>query len=302
MLKDIQDFIDYIKYELNYSDKTCLAYQKDIESFYSFIFSQGIDIDDVDAPIIRNYLSNEINRGISKKTCCRRLACLRHYYNYLVQRKNIHENPFLFVSGPKKEIRYPDALYLEQIETLFEKNKERTDEFAKRDQAIIELLYASGVRVSELVNLKLQDVNLTNRTIRVLGKGRKERLAPFSVSAKKTLIDYLKNSRLDLLNKNKDEFNIDFIFLNSNGKQLTTRGVEYILKDIEEKTGCFYGLHPHIFRHSFATHLLEGGADLRVIQELLGHESINTTQVYTHVTEEALKYQFSSHHPRARKK
>lgn len=300
MLKDIQEFIDYIKYELNYSDKTCLAYQKDIESFYEFIFSQGIDVDDVDLAIIRNYLSTELARGVSKKTCCRRLSGLRHFFNFLIERKDIHENPFLFVNAPKKEIRYPRALYLEQIETLFERNKERTDEYQKRDQAIIELLYASGVRVSELVNLKLQDIDLANRTLRVMGKGRKERLAPFSVSARKTLIDYLKNSRIKLLDRNKKEYNVDYLFLNSHGNKLTTRGVEYILNDIEKKTGCNYGLHPHIFRHSFATHLLEGGADLRVIQELLGHESLNTTQVYTHVTEEAMKTQFDVSHPRAK--
>lgn len=300
MLKDIQEFIDYIKYELNYSDKTCIAYQKDIESFYEFIFSQGIDVDDVDLPVIRNYLSTELARGVSKKTCCRRLSGLRHFFNFLIERKDIHENPFLFVNAPKKEIRYPRALYLEQIDTLFERNKERTDEYQKRDQAIIELLYASGIRVSELVNLKLQDIDLANRTLRVMGKGRKERLAPFSVSARKTLIDYLKNSRIKLLDHNKKEYNVDYLFLNSKGNKLTTRGVEYILKDIEKKTGCNYGLHPHIFRHSFATHLLEGGADLRVIQELLGHESLNTTQVYTHVTEEAMKNQFDVSHPRAK--
>lgn len=300
MLKDIEGFLEYIAYELNYSDKTALAYKKDIESFYNFIFSQGVDIDDVDLPIIRNYLSSELARGVSKKTLCRRLAALRHFFNYLLERGDIHENPFLFVNAPKREIRYPRVLYLEQVETLFERNKERTDEFQKRDQAIIELLYASGVRVSELVELKLQDVNLTNRTLRVMGKGRKERLAPFSVSARNTLTDYLKNSRLDILDKNKEDYNVEYVFLNAHGKKLTTRGVEYILKDIEKKTGCNYGLHPHIFRHSFATHLLEGGADLRVIQELLGHESINTTQVYTHVTEEAMKVQFETSHPRAK--
>lgn len=301
MLKDIREFIEYLSYELNYSPKTCLSYQKDIESFYSYIFSEGVDVGDVDNNVIRNYLSTELSRGISKTTLCRRLACLRHFYNFLVNRKDLKTNPFLFVSSPKKELRYPDVLYIEQIENLFAKNRERTDFFAKRDQAIIELLYASGVRVSELVNLKLQDVNLSNRTLRVLGKGRKERLAPFSVSAKKTLIDYLKNNRLEILNRNKYEYNVDYLFLNSFGKQLTSRGVEYILKDTEKRTNCHYGLHPHIFRHSFATHLLEGGADLRVIQELLGHETINTTQIYTHVSEEIIKNQFDLSHPRAKK-
>ena len=302
MLKDIEKFIDYLENELNYSHNTCISYQKDIESFYNYIFSQGFDISDVDVNLIRNYLSSELEKGVSKKTLCRRLAGLRHFFNYQLENNYLKNNPFIFVRAPKRDIRYPRALYLEQIENLFEKNRERTDEYALRDQAIIELLYASGIRVSEMVNIKLNDIDLKSRTIRILGKGRKERIVPFSFSCKNTLINYIKNSRDKLLSRNKMDYNCEYLFLNSFGKKLTTRGVEYILKEIEKKTGCNYGLHPHIFRHSFATHLLEGGADLRVIQELLGHESLNTTQIYTHVTEESLKAQYLSAHPRAKKR
>lgn len=302
MLKDIEKFIDYLENELNYSHNTCISYQKDIESFYNYIFSQGFDISDVDVNLIRNYLSSELEKGVSKKTLCRRLAGLRHFFNYQLENNYLKNNPFIFVRAPKRDIRYPRALYLEQIENLFEKNRERTDEYALRDQAIIELLYASGIRVSEMVNIKLNDIDLKSRTIRILGKGRKERIVPFSFSCKNTLINYIKNSRDNLLSRNKMDYNCEYLFLNSFGKKLTTRGVEYILKEIEKKTGCNYGLHPHIFRHSFATHLLEGGADLRVIQELLGHESLNTTQIYTHVTEESLKAQYLSAHPRAKKR
>jgi len=301
MLKDIEEFITYLSDELNYSQFTCVSYEKDIESFYNFIFSQGYDISDVDVDLIRNYLSFELEKGISKKTLCRRLSGLRHFFNYQVEHKYLSQNPFIFVHAPKKDIRYPRALYIEQIENLFAKNKERTDEFALRDQAIIELLYASGIRVSEMVNIKLIDLDLRSRTIRIMGKGRKERLTPFSFSCRKTIEEYLNKSRDNLLSKNKMDFNCEYLFLNTFGKKLTTRGVEYILSEIEKKTGCNYGLHPHIFRHSFATHLLEGGADLRVIQELLGHESLNTTQVYTHVTEESLKSQYLTAHPRAKK-
>lgn len=302
MLKDIEEFVTYLEEELNYSHNTCVSYEKDIESFYKFIFSQGYDISDVDVDLIRNYLSTELSNGISKKTLCRRLAGLRHFFNYQVEHKYLETNPFTFVRAPKKDIRYPKALYLEQIENLFEKNKERTDEFALRDQVIMELLYASGVRVSELVNIKIRDIDLRSRTIRIFGKGRKERLVPFSVSCRKTIEEYLNHSRDSLLAKNKDEYNCEYLVLNTFGKKMTSRGIEYLLKEIEKKTGCNYGLHPHIFRHSFATHLLEGGADLRVIQELLGHESLNTTQVYTHVTEETLKTQYQMAHPRAKKR
>ena len=300
-IKEIEEFKEYLKYSLNYSDKTITSYEQDIISFYYFIFSEGVDIDDVDMQIIRNYLSTQIEKGISKRTLCRRLSCYRHYYSFLLDKGYVHDNCFVFVHSPKKEIRYPRALYLEQVETLFERNRERSDHLMLRDQVILELLYASGMRASEFVNVKIQDIDFRNRSIRIIGKGNKERIVPFTKSASITMKDYLKDCRPLLLSKNKREYNLDFFILNDQGKRPTTRGLEYILKNIEKLTGCNYDLHPHLFRHSFATHLLEGGADLRVIQELLGHESLNTTQVYTHVTEENIKQQFAASHPRAKK-
>ena len=289
----IEKFLEHLKLDLNYSDKTIKSYQQDIESFKKYLNSKGTDIEQANQQLIRMYLSEQMKEGKTKVTCCRRIAGLRHFYDFLVRSNFIKENPFLFVGAPKKEIRYPEALYLEQVEELFSKNRERTDDLKLRDQAIIELLYASGVRVSELVNIKMNAIDLKNRTIRVFGKGRKERMVMFSKSCQKTLKDYLINSQL--------RGSSDYLFTNSKGEQLTTRGVEYILEQIQNKCGVQLGLHPHMLRHTFATHLLEGGADLRVIQELLGHESINTTQVYTHITEEAMKYQFVMSHPRAKK-
>ena len=289
----IEKFLEHLKLDLNYSDKTIKSYQQDIENFKKYLNSKGTDIEQANQQLIRMYLSEQMKEGKTKVTCCRRIAGLRHFYDFLVRSNFIKENPFLFVGAPKKEIRYPEALYLEQVEELFSKNRERTDDLKLRDQAIIELLYASGVRVSELVNIKMNAIDLKNRTIRVFGKGRKERMVMFSKSCQKTLKDYLINSQL--------RGSSDYLFTNAKGEQLTTRGVEYILEQIQNKCGVQLGLHPHMLRHTFATHLLEGGADLRVIQELLGHESINTTQVYTHITEEAMKYQFVMSHPRAKK-
>lgn len=300
-MKEVDLFLTYIRYNLNFSEHTVKSYEEDIYSFYKFIFSQGVDIDDVDAPVIRNYLSTELARGISKKTLCRRLSCLRHYYGYLLNNKMVHENPFLFVQSPKKEIRYPQVLYVEQVENLLKLNSERQDDLALRDQAILELLYASGVRASELVNIRLKDIEMKRRIIRIMGKGNKERLVRFNESAERAIKKYLNESRDKLLSHRQIPDEYDYLFLSAQGKPLTTRGLEYILKQIEAKTGCNYGLHPHMLRHSFATHLLEKGLDLRVIQELLGHESLNTTQIYTHVSEESMKHQFMASHPRAKK-
>ena len=293
-MNEIEKFLEYLKLELNYSDKTIKSYEQDIVSFKQYLNSVGLSFVDANPQLIREYLSRQIEQGNTKVTCCRRIAALRHFYSYLVKHQVVKINPFLLVGAPKKEIRYPEALYLEQVEMLFNKNKERDDELKYRDQAIIELLYASGVRVSELVNIKMNTIDLKNRTIRVFGKGRKERMVMFSKSCQNTLLEYLHNSPI--------RHSSDYLFVNAKGEQLTTRGVEYILDQIEEKTGDFIGLHPHLLRHSFATHLLEKGADLRVIQELLNHKSLNTTQVYTHVTEEAMKETYEKYFPRSKKK
>ena len=292
-MTEIERFVEHLKLDLNYSERTIESYLQDIESFHKYLNEVGHDFRDANPQLIRMYLSKEIEEGKTKVTCCRRIAALRHFYAFLVKGNFVRENPFLLVGAPKKEIRYPEALYLEQIEELFAKNKERTDDLKYRDQAIIELLYASGIRVSELVNIKMNKIDLRNRTIRILGKGRKERIVMFSKSCQLTLKEYLQKSTLISAN--------NYLFTNAKGEQLTTRGVEYILKSIQDKCGMQLGLHPHLLRHTFATHLLEGGADLRVIQELLGHESINTTQIYTHITEEAMKNQFMLSHPRAKK-
>ena len=293
LMDKIENFLQYLKLDLNYSDLTIKSYREDVVSFYNYLNSVGEKFESVTPQLIRVYLAKQLEEGKTKVTCCRRIAALRHFYSYLVKQKLVKENPFLLINGPKKEIRYPEALYLEQVELLFAKNKERKDDLRYRDQAIIELLYASGVRVSELVNLKMNSIDIKNRTIRVFGKGRKERMVIFSKSCQNTLYDYIKYSR--------NKYQGAYLFLNSKGEKLTSRGVEYILKEIQNKCGIQLGLHPHLLRHTFATHLLEGGADLRVIQELLGHESINTTQIYTHITEEAMKHQFGMYHPRAKK-
>ena len=300
MNKPEQEFLDHLLVMRKYSPRTVKSYQEDIDKFCEFIYHEGVMIDDVDAICIRNFLTEELNQGISKRSCKRRLSSLKHFYKYMVNVGYTKDNPFIFISAPKVETKYPHALYKDQIAELFKRNAERTDELALRDQAILYLLYYSGIRADELVKLDVQSVALKDRVVRVLGKGNKERIIPFTPECQKVLKTYIDKERIVLLRKSKDLS--PALFLNAQGERLTTRGLEYILDAIEEKIGLYVGLHPHILRHSFATHLLENGADLRVIQELLGHESINATQVYTHVTEEAMKETYMLAHPRVKKK
>jgi len=313
MNKPEQEFLSHLQNVRNYSPRTVSSYQEDIDKFCDFIFKEGVLLEEVDVICIRNFLTEELNQGISKRSCKRRLSSLKHFYKYMVNVGYIKDNPFIFVSAPKVETKYPHALYKDQVAEILKRNAERTDELALRDQAILSLLYYSGIRAQELVTLPIQSVYLRERAIRVLGKGNKERIVPFSAECQKVLKKYIDIERPKLLQKHielekrkpeekRNDNLLSPLFFNANGGQLTTRGLEYILDAIEEKIGLYVGLHPHILRHSFATHLLENGADLRVIQELLGHESINATQVYTHVTEEAMKETYMAAHPRAKKK
>lgn len=304
------EFLDHLKNERNYSPMTIDSYRRDIDKFFIFLANEDCLMDDVDLIIIRNFLTEEINKGISKRSCKRRLSSLHHFYGYLVQKNYVKLNPFNYITSPKTEKKLPHVLYDEDVQALLDENKKRTDELATRDQAILEVLYYCGVRASELINIKLIDINVRNRSLRVFGKGSKERIVPFTTECADSISNYLKECRPIL--KNKYDLNPDFdkngkkkecdrLFLNKDGRQLTLRGLEFILDKIEEKTGEYVDLHPHLLRHSFATQLLSNGADLRVIQELLGHASINTTQIYTHVSEEKVKKEYISAHPRAKK-
>lgn len=300
MNKPQKEFLTHLELDKNYSKKTVDSYSRDIDKFFSFLNDEGLLMDEVDLAVIRNFLTKELESGVSKRSCKRRLCALKQFYQFLLEKGYVKENYFVFIDSPKTDKKYPQTLYKEQIEQIFELNSKRTDFLAKRDQAILYTLYYTGIRASELINLDVQHFMFRTRTIRVFGKGSKERLVPFTEECKEILEEYLNKDRLVLLNKAL--IPSPAFFLNNQGNRLTVRGLEYILDSIEKKTGSFVGLHPHILRHSFATHLLDNGADLRVIQELLGHESLNATQVYTHVSEEAMKEVYSSSFPRAHKK
>jgi integrase/recombinase XerC len=302
MNKPEKDYLDHLKYVRLYSDRTVDSYRRDIDFFFAYIDSEGVLFDHVDKLLIRDYMSTELAKGKSKRTVKRRLSALRGFYAFCVDNGYCAHNPFATVHSPKQPVRYPKALTVDEINTLFLANAKRTDELMLRDQAIIELLFASGMRASELVSFPGRNIDYGNRMITIFGKGKKERLVPFGRSAEVAMRRYQSELRPVLAARHKKGGIADSFFLSAQGDKLTVRGLEYILTEIEKKTGCYYGLHPHELRHSFATNLLEGGADLRLIQELLGHESLNTTQIYTHVSQKAMKEQYEKYFPRARRK
>lgn len=301
----ISEFLSFLEKNLNYSENTIKSYKQDLLLFDTFIAQRKLNYSNVKRDNIREFISERLDtvtyRGDTEgyRTIRRRISSLKKFYEYLRKRKLVESNPFLLISTPRKHDKLPEVLYEKQIDELLNKNKERVDKLQSRDQALLELMYSSGLRCSEVVNLKLTDINISNRIMRIFGKGNKERIVPFSNDAKEALILYLKYLRQDLL-ENSEDPSKDYVFLNSKGKQLTSRGLEYIMKGIVKKNGLTFGFdfHPHVLRHTFATHLLENGMDLRNIQELLGHSSINTTQVYTHVSKEKVKEEYEKYFPK----
>ena len=300
--KEVEDFLTYLEKERRFSLHTVESYKEDVSFFVGFLSDNKKSVKEVDVALIRGYLLELTNSGLSKSTIKRNIAALKHFYKFLFLRNYISNEPFELITSPKQEEKLPDFLSDDEIVQLLEANRRRTDELSSRDQAILELMFASGLRASEVVNLTLQSLYLRERIIRVFGKGKKERIVPFTIFCRECLEEYLNVTRRKLLDKNVNRSKENHVFLNSRGEKLTNRGLEYIMEEIEKKTGCYMKLHPHKLRHSFATSLLSKGADLRTIQEFMGHESIGTTQVYTHVTYSEMKSVYDKAFPRAKKK
>lgn len=300
--KEVEDFLTYLEKERRFSLHTVESYKEDVSFFVGFLSDNKKSVKEVDVALIRGYLLELTNSGLSKSTIKRNIAALKHFYKFLFLRNYISNEPFELITSPKQEEKLPDFLSDDEIVQLLEANRRRTDELSSRDQAILELMFASGLRASEVVNLTLQSLYLRERIIRVFGKGKKERIVPFTNSCRECLEEYLNVTRRKLLDKNVNRSKENHVFLNSRGEKLTNRGLEYIMEEVEKKTGCYMKLHPHKLRHSFATSLLSKGADLRTIQEFMGHESIGTTQVYTHVTYSEMKSVYDKAFPRAKKK
>lgn len=289
MQRYIEKFIRYLEVEKNYSVHTVLNYRLDLEDFGKFL--AGNELGKVDYLTLRKYLALLKEKQLGTRTVGRRLSCLRSFFKFLIREGLLKSNPILMLSSPKLEKRLPSFLTEQEASKLIESAfaKDEKDERGLRDRAILETFYSTGVRISELAGLNIEDVDFIGGIAKVMGKGKKERMAPIGDAAIATIRKYLE--------KRKRESTA--LFLNKSGKRISVRGIRGIVKKYILKAGIKQGVSAHTFRHSFATHLLNRGADLRTVQELLGHANLSTTQIYTHLTTEKLKSVYDKAHPRA---
>ncbi len=306
----IDRYIVYLKYQRNVSRHTVRNYRSDLRLFLDHLTHapDGSDrpepeLDQIDNLTIREFLGRLHQRGNKKSSAARRLAAIRSFMKFLSKEGALQSNPAKLVASPRQERRLPDFLAIDAVTALVEA-PDSTSALGKRDRAILELLYAAGLRASELAGLDLGDLDLNERLVRVLGKGRKERFVPFGRKAGEALDCYLRVRR-EIAAKARKHTSVgpstEAIFLNSRGTRLTTRSLGKIVDKYVARLAERLKVHPHTLRHTFATHMLDAGADLRVIQEMLGHESLSTTQKYTHVSTEQLVRVYQSTHPRAKK-
>lgn len=294
----ISDFLDYLKYELNYSDNTIINYNDDIINFLNFLKFMGFDDDltTITKRTVRLYLSSQSD-NYSKKTIARRFSSLRTFYNYLLEKNLVEYNFFLDIKTARLDKLLPRVIDNNEVMVLF--NSCDNSVLGIRNKLILELLYGCGLRVSELVNITIKDIDYANQMILIHGKGKKDRYIYFYEELENSLDLYLA-SRSKLIYMADDQDN-RVLLLNYKGTSLSARGVRKILDSLIIKAGENFKIHPHMLRHSFATELLKNGADIRTVQELLGHESISTTQIYTHISNENMYNSYLSGHPRARK-
>ncbi|GGD00174.1 site-specific tyrosine recombinase XerD [Pontibacillus salipaludis] len=290
-----KDFLHYLKIERGLSQNTLMSYERDLTQYVTFL-QKNTEISDVRVITrthIMQYLHhlNDLNR--SQSTIARTLSSVRAFHQFLVREQLAQSDPSLHIETPKKERKLPKILSMKEVDALLAMNAQ--DALSIRNKAMLEMLYATGLRVTELVSLKVSDLHLTMGFVRCLGKGSKERIIPLGNMAKNSVEIYLSSSRSELVKQNQT----DELFVNHHGRPLSRQGFWKILKAVAKEVGVEKEITPHTLRHSFATHLLENGADLRAVQEMLGHADISTTQIYTHVSKARLTDIYRSYHPRA---
>ena len=295
MIEALNQFLRYIQLEKNFSVHTVREYEFDLTEFLDFLNSEGItNLEEVEYLHARLYVTKLYDEKKARTSISRKISSIRSFFKYLNREFSLDDAPFQSLYHPKKEKRLPNFFYEEELTQLFDRN-DATDDKSIRNMALLELLYATGIRVSECTSIELTDIDYNYSIIRVMGKGRKERIIPFGQYALDALKRYMDEVRPKLMKNEKH----NKLFVNMRGGELTPRGVRHILEEMINNASMHTKIYPHMLRHSFATHLLNHGADLRTVQELLGHSSLSSTQVYTHVTKEHLRNTYMNTHPRA---
>ena len=289
---EIITFLNYLKRQRKYPDTTIKGYGNDLKVYTDFIKSNNLNYKTIDKESIRNFLRS-LDEEYSRSTISRFLSALRHFYGYLEKENIVLNNQFKLIKNPKKEKKLPNFLQGNELDMIINSINLESP-LGVRNRLIVELLYATGMRVSELVSIKIKDISLEDCEIRIVGKGNKERIVLFGEYAKKYLIIYLEESRPFLIKNNLH----DYLLLNKNGGPLSSRSVENIINKVVIDASLKHKISPHSLRHTFATDLLNNGADLKTVQELLGHESLSTTQIYTHITNDRLKSAYLHSFPR----
>ena len=294
-MEEIQKkFLNMLKVERNFSDHTLKAYHDDLAQFNQFLEQELLNLRTFEYKDARNYLSYLYSNNLKRTTVSRKISTLRTFYEFWMTQDTSVNNPFIQLVHPKKEQYLPQFFHEQELEALF--NTVSNDaKKGLRDRVVIELLYATGIRVSELVNIKVMDLDMNLPGVKVLGKGNKERFVPFGEFCRQSIEQYLEKFK-PLKGKSHP-----YLIVNMKGDPITERGIRYLLNDVVKRTAGVTEIHPHKLRHTFATHLLNQGADLRTVQSLLGHVNLSTTGKYTHVSNQQLRKVYLNAHPRAKK-
>lgn len=293
----IKDFVSFLKIEKGLAENSVLAYQNDVKKLQDFSETSKLEVEDVTFEDLKKFIQELYTLGLSARSQSRIISGVKQFFTYLVLENEIETDPSELIDMPKIGQKLPEVLSIEEIDALIEAIDLSKNE-GHRNKAILETLYSCGLRVTELVNLKFEELFFDEGFIRVIGKGNKQRLVPVSASVEKEIDIYSNTIRI---HQSIQPGNESYVFLNRRGAKLTRVMIFTIIKELSEKIGLKKNISPHTFRHSFATHLLEGGANLRAIQEMLGHESITTTEIYTHLDQKFLKEAIISFHPRNKK-
>lgn len=290
----LNNFVSYLTNNKRYSFYTITSYKKDIYEYLEFLKKNNIDIKNSNYKIVEEYSKYLYKKKLSKRSIARKYSSIRTFYNYLEKKNVLENNIFTLVENPKKEEKLPRFINEYELDKMFEVPDNSPK--GQRDRLILELLYGTGVRVSELVNIKINDIDFNNNSIKVRGKGNKDRYVFYGKYCKEAINNYIKNGRISLLNGKTS----DYLLLNRFGKNISVVSIRKILNEIINKCSLDIKISPHVLRHTFATHLLNEGADIMHVKELLGHSSLSTTSIYTHVTNEKIKEVYYKTHPRAK--